>query len=914
MGSILGDTIQHFAGREIFDKVESLRLAAKAWRDNGAGRDETQKESCDAAFKSMCDTAASLSNQELKTVARAFAHFCAIANAAEFHHRCRRNEYRLALHATSDGKDTSSAMIPAEDSCGGVLPQLLNGGDMSAEQIYETLCTQQVELVLTAHPTEVNRRTLLDKHRRIQQLLTEADDLRSKGAVPNFEKKLVDDGLKREIGLIWQSDELYRRKPSVQEEAERGTLVVETVLWDALPSFLRKLDAVMIDTLGEQYSLPLGAAPFKFSSWMGGDRDGNPNVTPDVTREVCLRNRIRAATLLKKDLGEIAGRLSTTFCSDELREKVGENARAPYRAYISSMIEKLALTIEWAEQELNDIQGNHQPLEKSIDVEDIYLTKKQLLDEVLLMYHSLNDTGNKLTAEGKVLDLIRNLNAFGLTLCPLDVRQESTRHTEALDAITKYLGLGSYAEWDEATKLSWLQAELSSKRPLVRVSDWKNNDVFSDTVKDTLDTFQMISEQHSDSLNAYVISQATTASDVLAVLLLQIDAGVESPLRVVPLFETLDDLNGAAETMKTLFTLPVYRARIGGEQEVMIGYSDSAKDAGRLAASWAQYETQEALASVAKEHDVDLVFFHGKGGTVGRGGNPATFKAILAHAPNTINGRFRVTEQGEMIYQNFGHVDRAQRTLDIYTAAICAEKHTERPSPTAEWRKLMNKLSDISCSAYRQIVREDERFVPYFRSATPELELSALNIGSRPAKRNASGGVESLRAIPWIFAWTQTRLNLPTWLGVGEAIREVLRSEDGNELRSMYNEWGSFRTTVDLVEMVLAKSEPSIAKHYEDVLVKDEKAKELGYAIRKIHGETESAVLDLANHKNFCETNDLLQRVLQVRNPYVDCSNVLQAEILKRLRECESEEEEAILKDALLVSITGIANGMGNTG
>lgn len=241
----------------------------KAWRDAGAGRDDTQKNACDSAFKSMCDTTVSLSNEELKTVSRAFAHFCAIANAAEFHHRNRRNEHRLGLYATSEGKDTAAAMIPADDSCGGVLPQLLKRGDLTAEQIHNTLCTQQVELVLTAHPTEVNRRTLLDKHRRIQLMLTKADELRSKGAVTNFEKKSVNDNLKREIALIWQSDELYRQKPSVQEEAERGTLVVEAVLWKALPSFLRKLDATMVDNLGEQYNLPLDAAPFKFSSWMG---------------------------------------------------------------------------------------------------------------------------------------------------------------------------------------------------------------------------------------------------------------------------------------------------------------------------------------------------------------------------------------------------------------------------------------------------------------------------------------------------------------------------------------------------------------------------------------------------------------------------------------------------------------------
>jgi phosphoenolpyruvate carboxylase len=315
-----------------------------------------------------------------------------------------------------------------------------------------------------------------------------------------------------------------------------------------------------------------------------------------------------------------------------------------------------------------------------------------------------------------------------------------------------------------------------------------------------------------------------------------------------------------------------------------------------------------------KKHDVDLTFFHGKGGTVGRGGNPATFRAILSHAPNTINGKFRVTEQGEMINQNFGHPDRAERTFDIYTAAVCAEKKSKRPIPTPEWRTMMSKLSEISCESYRKIVRNDPRFVPYFRSATPELELSDLNIGSRPAKRKATGGVESLRAIPWIFAWTQTRLNLPTWLGVGEAISEVLASKDSEKLRSMYRDWESFRTTVDLVEMVLAKSEPSIARHYENKLVTDEKAKELGLEIRKLHKITESAVLDLTGHNTLCEDNELLKRVLLVRNPYVDCLNIMQAEILLRLRKCENADEEKLLKDALRISIGGVANGMGNTG
>ncbi len=311
-----------------------------------------------------------------------------------------------------------------------------------------------------------------------------------------------------------------------------------------------------------------------------------------------------------------------------------------------------------------------------------------------------------------------------------------------------------------------------------------------------------------------------------------------------------------------------------------------------------------------------MTFFHGKGGTVGRGGNPQTFQAILAHAPDTINGRFRVTEQGEMINQNFGYQDRAERTMDIYTAAVLAEKLTEHVRPTDDWRKLMKTISDVSCNAYRKIVSEDERFVPYFRSATPELELSNLNIGSRPAKRKPTGGVESLRAIPWNFSWTQTRLNLPTWLGVGEAFDKILKSEDGDKLREMYQEWPSFRTTVDMVEMVLAKSEPRVAQHYESMLVSDEKAKDLGAEIRKLHSQTEDAVLDLAGHSALSEENHVLIRLLGVRNRYVDVLNCLQTETLYRIRDYEKthEEEDQLLKDCLLTTISGVANGMGNTG
>ena len=908
MGNLLGQVVRDHEGQPVFDKVEALRGMAKEWRKAGAGRDGAKKAEADAAFSQLASTVSSLTDKELFTISRAFTHFLAMANAAEAHHRIRRIRHQQS--EASEAGVSFGALYPKSDSCGGVLPALLEQGH-SKEDIWRALTTQTVDYVLTAHPTEVNRRTIINKNKRVQEILTMADNYRTSFAT-SYEKEKLNKAMYAEMASIWLSDELNRSKPTPEVEAEKGTLVVETVLWDTVPQFLRKLDATAQEFLGK--GLPDGATPVRFASWMGGDRDGNPNVKPDTTRKVCLRNRAKAASLLQRDLRRLESELSITTCSDEVRAVVGDEAREPYRAFLAPMIHKMLQTQLWAEDELAKIEeGGTAASPAAVSEEDIYLSKQELMEQFQTIRRSLEETGNGFAAEGILTDLMRNLSAFGLTLIPLDVRQESGKHREAIDSITRYLGLGSYAEWDEQTKVNWLTTQIASRRPLVRPGVWNEYpEYFSPTAVDTLGIFQMIAEQHADSLGAYVISHATSASDVLAVLLLQLDAGVQKPLRIAPLFETLSDLEGATDTMRTLFSLPVYMGIIGGQQEVMIGYSDSAKDAGRLAASWAQYETQEKLAKLAQEFGVNMWFFHGKGGTVGRGGNPQTFIAINSHAPGTIKGRFRVTEQGEMINQNFGFGDRAERTMDIYTAAVLAEKLTDRPAPLDSWRAMMKQLSDVSCAGYRKVVRGDERFVPYFRSATPELELASLNIGSRPAKRKATGGVESLRAIPWNFAWTQTRLNLPSWLGVGDAVGQILKSEDATTLRQMYQEWGSFRSMIDVVEMVLVKSEPAIAAHYDNVLVKEELAKQLGTEVRQAHLDTEHAVLDLTNHSELSENNKILLRKLTVRNPYVDCLNVLQAETLKRLR--DGKEEDKTLKDALLISITGVANGMGNTG
>ena len=627
---------------------------------------------------------------------------------------------------------------------------------------------------------------------------------------------------------------------------------------------------------------------------------------------------------------------------DELAASVtnSPHEREKYRRVIGHLRKRLVKTAQDCENKLKDYLKPEQmmmlqsrtaeaSIEDSIEglgeFKPIYKAE-ELLEPLMTMHESLYETGFELMADGLLSDIIRRLNVFGMTLVPLDIREESTRHAMTVDAITKWLGIGSYMDWDEETKLSWLQSELSSKRPLIPTKNLDDFDFDPDIVK-CLKVFQTASEQEPEALGAYVISQARTASDVLAVMLLQKQFGMTAKngnmMRVVPLFETLDDLTNAPERLETLFSVPAYVGAINGKQEVMVGYSDSAKDAGRLAACWAQYNSQESMIEVADKFGIELTFFHGKGGTVGRGGNPALYRAILSHPPNTINGRFRVTEQGEMITQNFGNTRIAENTLDIYTAAVMREAFIQHVEPRDSWRSQMERVSEDSCADYRHLVREEPRFVPYFRQATPELELGTLNIGSRPAKRNPKGGIESLRAIPWTFAWTQTRTHLSAWLGVGAGLTSK-NKEDVDTLQEMYNEWPWFRETIDLIAMVLSKTDFSISKNYDTQLVdKEGDLLRLGEEVRDKLVQTRESVIDITQSKDVAGVHVALQRASsQIRHPYVDPLNVIQAELLKRLRAMQtkenlsaSEEEELlILKDALTVSINGIAQGMKNSG
>lgn len=863
LGEYLGGVLRQIEGDDLFEAVESVRRLSKS----GEG------------FDTLAQLLLESSIDRAETIARSFAHFLNLANIAEQHHRIRRRrDYQRDADAPSQRGSFSSSFSA-----------LLERG-VDPDRLHQVVSSLRIELVLTAHPTEILRRTFLQRNRLLEELLSRRD--RPDLTIP--ERERVEDDLRRAVQAQWETEEVRRERPSPMYEAQGGLLVFEQSLWNAVPAFLRMLDRTLREVTGKP--LPLDAAPVRFGSWMGGDRDGNPNVTPDVTWRTCLRARWIACDLYLRELHDLREELSLSSCSDELQQVVGSEEHEPYRALLKRVEGRLKQALDAIAL---DLESDTQQLS-----ERSHLTSADLLEPLQLCRRSLVETGNEMIARGRLEDILRRLAAFGVTLVRLDIRQESSVHTDTLDFITSSIGLGSYAEWDEEKRLEFLERELQSRRPIVpRFRDAPA------VVEDTLATFDVIAAIPPESLGAYVISMANRPSDVLAVELLMKEAGVKNPLRVVPLLETVDDLERAREIIGRLLDSSWYRARIGDCLEVMLGYSDSAKDGGRLAANWGLYRAQEDLVEVCRKHGVELTLFHGRGGTVGRGGGP-TYSAIQSQPPGSIDGSLRVTEQGEMIQAKFGLEEIAVRTLEVYVSACTEATLAPFSAPPDEWRRSMDELARVSREAYRKLVYETPDFVRYFRTCTPEPELGDLNIGSRPARRKKGGGVETLRAIPWVFAWTQTRLMLPAWLGTGEALSSFMRDGRKSDLQTMYAEWPFFRSSIDLVEMVLAKSAPQIAEEYERRLVPEE-LHAIGRDLRARLEETVEVLLDLTDREILLQENEVLRRSIEVRNPYVDPINLVQIEILRRLRE---NPEDAKLAEAFFVTVNGVAAGMRNTG
>lgn len=872
LGELLGDALRDLEGSQIFEIVEDVRALAKQGRRDDA-----------AGVEPLAGHLGTMPMEAALPVARAFAHFLTLANIAEQHHRTRRRR---------DYQRTPGAAPQPGSSDQGLLA-LVEGG-IDPQRLHRAVCELRIQLVLTAHPTEVVRRSLSQKHNRIAALLAERD----RTDLTTLEQQDTLDALRREIYAAWETDEVRHERPTPLDEVRAGLVVFESALWDAVPRYLRSLDRALLATTGR--GLPVEVAPITFGSWMGGDRDGHPLVTPEVTRQACLLSRWMAADLYLREVEALRGELTMHAATGEVRARAG-GAREPYRVILRELRDRLRRTREAVEEALVP-GGDASWPPAGASPETLMTTADALAEPLRLCADSLEATGSGVLAQGRLADLRRRVAAFGLTLARLDVRQHAARHAATLDAITTALGLGSYESWDEERRLAFLVAELDSRRPLV-----PRDLECTAEVRDVLDTFRLLARLPADSLGTYVISMAGAASDVLAVALLQKDAGVNPPLPVVPLVETADTLASAGATVRTLLSHDSYRASLGGRQQVMVGYSDSARDVGRFSASWALYRAQEDIVAACREHGVAVTLFHGRGGSVGRGGGP-TALAITAQPTGSVDGTIRVTEQGEMIQAKFGLPDIALRTLEVYTTATLEKALLDEDASRPEWRDLLDRLAADARAAYRRLVYEHPPFVDYFHAATPEPELASLNIGSRPARRTQGGGVESLRAIPWQFAWTQTRLLTASWLGL-EAAFETARAADAMPmLRQMYAEWPFFRATMDLMEMVLAKADARIAAHYDHQLVPAD-LRPIGEDLRARLARAIAGVLEVTGHRVLVEGNPVLRRSIDVRNPYVDPINVVQVEMLRRLRAGDRRAH-----DALMVTVNGVAAGLRNTG
>ena len=874
LGTFLGRVIKDQEGTKFFNIVERLRLLSK--------NTLLDKNKSKVFFKISKDIR-KLSPEITFKVTRAFSHILNLMNLAESLDASRKlNEYDNPYFK---GKKQN---LFIED----IINNLFKNKKISDKKIYDQATKLDIGIVLTAHPTEVKRRTLIQKYANLTTLMEQ------RHLYKKYPSKIIeiDRKLYSEIAIIWKTDELKRTKPSALDEAKWGLAVIEDSLWDTIPRVYKRLNDIFRKNLNKD--LPRNFNPIQFGSWMGGDRDGNPNVTSEVTKKVILFSRWQAAKLYERELTKLIQDLSMEKCSQAIKKVTG-NSFEPYRVYLRPLRDKVRRTHQLIEAHIN--------YDKLLDENKLLKDKYEIINPLREVRTSLNMNKGQHIANADLLDLIRRVRCFGINLARLDIRQESDRHEKLLNEIFKKKNKINYSQLPEEKKIKLLNNLIKQKKTFVnkiKLRDKENLEVWK--------TFKQISKEPEQCMGAYVISMTSKASDILSVYLLQLQADTKNLLRVVPLFETLDDLKNAKGVMQNLFKLPWYRKMINSKQEVMIGYSDSSKDAGKLSASWHQYKLQEELRNLAKKYKIDLVFFHGRGGSPGRGGGP--IQATLKSQPSgTVNGKIRITDQGEVIQQKYGYKPLAEYNLCSYIGAVMEATLNPPPRSKPNWRELIQKMSEISTSAYRKYLNQSEDFIRYFKTVTPHKSLGKLAIGSRPTKRKNVDNIQSLRAIPWVFAWTQIRLMLPGWLGTTEALRYGSIKKFKKTLTDMERNWPYFVSTMDILDMVISKVDPEISVIYENNLA-DQSLIRIGKRLRFQF----DALVKLHNKitpKEVIKERKEFRKAIFIRNNYTEMLNILQANIMNKLTNKKyKNSDKKYLDDALMTSIAGISAAMKNTG
>ncbi|MBU0689338.1 MAG: phosphoenolpyruvate carboxylase [Gammaproteobacteria bacterium] len=898
LGRVLGNTLREQEGDKTYELIESIRQAAVHFR-------KTQDERDGEKLEQMLDQ---LSPEDTLLVVRAFSYFSQLSNIAEdLHHNRRRRAHQKAGSRPKEGS-LQLVLNHAHDK------------QLDADAVRAFFDKAVISPVLTAHPTEVQRKSILNCQLVISKLLADRDRL---DMTPE-ELDENEETLHRFVLILWSTRMLRTAKLKVEDEVNNGLSFYDYTFLREIPKLYGNIEKQLEKSYGQRFDLP----PFlRVGSWIGGDRDGNPFVTHEVMLAAAKRHSATALDYYMSETNLLSARLSLSSrlvdISPELTdfaERSPDQAESredePYRRALLAIYARLVATTEHMGHRVHHLH----PVAKTVKP---YAKAEEFIAELDIVIQSLERHGAFYLSRGRMGELRRAAEVFGFHLAPLDMRQHSGVHEQVVSELLAKTGIADYAQQDEATRRTTLLAALQTGKQLAAELDG-----FSPLVRGELQLMQAAADIHDrfghNALPNYIISKADAVSDVLEVALMLQQTGLlkdeNLQVNIIPLFETIDDLRGGGTIMDALFSLPWYRELLNksrnNTQEVMLGYSDSNKDGGYLTANWELYKAELELVEVFNKHDVELRLFHGRGGTVGRGGGPS-YQAILAQPPGSVNAQIRITEQGEVISSKYSDPEIGRRNLEILVAATMEATLMDYPhnaDGNAEFIRIMEAMSLDAIAAYRKLVYETPGFTEFFFAATPIREIAELNIGSRPASRKAMDRIEDLRAIPWVFSWGLTRMLLPGWFGFGSAVKKFIEREGQtglDQLRAMNKDWAFFRGLLSNMDMVLSKTDMGIASRYAE-LVPDEALRDKIFSmIEQEWRDTVDMLFKITGATHLLQENPIFARSLTTRTPYIDPLNHLQVSLLHRHREGDQDEK---VKRAIHLTINGIAAGLRNSG